>query len=75
MPLRAQQSVLGVLAVARNESQSPFDARHLELMSDFADHATVALSLAASHERAREILVIADRERIAHGNAEKLFGV
>lgn len=66
MPLRAQQSVLGVLAVARHESQSPFDASHLELMSDFADHATVALSLAASHEHAREILVIADRERIAH---------
>lgn len=66
MPLRAQQSVLGVLAVARNESQSPFDAHHLELMSDFADHAAVALSLSASRERTRDLTVIADRERIAH---------
>lgn len=66
MPLRAKQSVLGVLAVARNESQSPFDAHHLELMSDFADHAAVALSLSASRERTRDLTVIADRERIAH---------
>jgi signal transduction histidine kinase len=66
MPLRAQQSVLGVLAVARNARQPPFDAGHLQLMSDFADHAAVALSVAGSRERARELTIIADRERIAH---------
>jgi len=66
MPLRAQQSVLGVLAVARNERQPPFDAGHLQLMSDFADHAAVALSLAVSREQARELTIIADRDRIAH---------
>lgn len=66
MPLRAQNTVLGVLAVARNESQPPFDARHLELMSDFADHAAVALTLAATREQARELTIIADRDRIAH---------
>lgn len=66
MPLRAKQSILGVLAVARHESQSPFDASHLELMSNFADHATVALSLSASHQHARELSIITDRERIAH---------
>jgi signal transduction histidine kinase len=66
MPLRAQQSVLGVLAVARNPLQPPFDTGHLQLMSDFADHAAVALSLAVSRERARELTIIADRERIAH---------
>lgn len=66
MPLRAGQSMLGVLAVARNEHQPPFDASGLELMSDFADHAAVALSLAIGRERARELSVITDRERIAH---------
>jgi len=66
MPLRTQQSVLGVLAVARSDHQTPFDATHLELISDFADHAAVALTLAASRGQARRLSLIADRERIAH---------
>jgi signal transduction histidine kinase len=66
MPLRAQQSVLGVLAVARNQDDMPFDASYLELVSDFADHAAVALRLAESREQARELALIVDRERIAH---------
>lgn len=66
IPLRARQSVLGVLAVARNESDSPFDPSHLEMMSDFADHAAVALTLTESQEQTRELSLIADRERIAH---------
>jgi signal transduction histidine kinase len=66
MPLRAQQSVLGVLVVARNDRQTPFDASHLDLMSDFADHAAVAITLSESRERAREGTIIADRDRIAH---------
>lgn len=35
-------------------------------MSDFADHAAVALTLAATREQARELTIIADRDRIAH---------
>lgn len=66
MPLRAQQSVLGILAVARNDRQTPFDASHLELMADFADHAVVALKLSESREQARDLSLITDRERIAH---------
>jgi signal transduction histidine kinase len=66
MPLRSQQSELGVLAVARNESQPPFDTSHLELISDFADHAAVALRLSESREQARQLSMIGDRERIAH---------
>ena len=66
MPLRAKGAVLGVLAVARNESEPPFETSDLELVGDFADHAAVALSLSTSHERARELSVINDRERIAH---------
>ncbi|WP_255497128.1 MULTISPECIES: GAF domain-containing sensor histidine kinase [Mycobacteriaceae] len=66
MPLCDQQSVLGVLAVARNMHETPFDTHHLKLMRDFADHATVALRLAESREQAQEMSLIADRERIAH---------
>lgn len=66
MPLCDQQSVLGILAVARNKDGGPFDANHLELMRDFADHAVVALRVSESREQAREMTLIADRERIAH---------
>jgi signal transduction histidine kinase len=66
MPLRAHHRVLGVIAVARNSDQPPFDRDDPKLMSDFADHAAVALTLAAAREHARELTVLADRERIAH---------
>jgi signal transduction histidine kinase len=66
MPLRTQQSVLGVLAVARSADDVPFDANHLQLTSDFAEHAAVALELSESRKRARQTTMIADRERIAH---------
>ena len=66
MPLRAQNSVLGVLAVARHRDDMPFDSSYLELVSDFADHAAVALRLAESRQQARELALIVDRERIAH---------
>ena len=66
MPLRAQESTLGVLVVARNAHHTPFDTSHLDLMSDFADHAAVALGLSESRERARELTIITERERIAH---------
>ena len=66
MPLRADGTVLGVIAVARNEGQQPFDASYLELVSDFAGHAAIALTLASAREHARELAILADRERIAH---------
>ena len=62
MPLRCQDTVFGVIVVARGADRPPFDARDLELMSDFASHAAVALTLAS----ARELAVFTDRERIAH---------
>jgi len=66
MPLRAGDTVVGVIAVARSVAQQPFDASYVELVSDFASHAALALTLAASRERARELTILADRERIAH---------
>ncbi|MGA8545214.1 MAG: SpoIIE family protein phosphatase [Mycobacterium sp.] len=52
MPLIADEAVLGVIAVARNPRQSPFGSDYLELVSDFARHAAIALALAASREHA-----------------------
>lgn len=66
MPLRADGGVAGVIAVARNPGQPPFDAGFLDLVSDFADHAAMALTLAAARDYAPELALLADRERIAH---------
>lgn len=66
MPLRAHGTVIGVIAVARNRDQQPFDASYLNLVSDFASHAAVALTVANAREQARELAILADRERIAH---------
>ncbi|MGE0783405.1 MAG: SpoIIE family protein phosphatase [Mycolicibacterium sp.] len=52
MPLIADDAVLGVIAVARRPQQLPFDANYLELVSDFARHAAIALALAAGREHA-----------------------
>jgi len=66
MPLRAADTVLGVIAVARNPDQPRFDNSYLDLVSDFAGHAAIALRLAAAHARECELSVLSDRERIAH---------
>jgi signal transduction histidine kinase len=66
MPLCAEDSVIGVIAVARNEDDPVFDASYLELVSDFASHAAIALTLASARTRERELTILADRERIAH---------
>lgn len=52
MPLTADEAVLGVIAVARRPHQQAFDTDYLELVSDFAGHAAIALALAAGREHA-----------------------
>jgi serine phosphatase RsbU (regulator of sigma subunit)/anti-sigma regulatory factor (Ser/Thr protein kinase)/transcriptional regulator with GAF, ATPase, and Fis domain len=52
MPLIAHDAVLGVIAVARDPQQPPFGNDYLELVSDFARHAAIALALAAGREHA-----------------------
>lgn len=52
MPLTADDTVLGVIAVARRPHQPAFDADYLDLVSDFAAHAAIALALAAGREHA-----------------------
>jgi len=66
MPLRTHDEVMGVIAVARSADQPPFDDSYLDLVSDFATHAAIALMLASGREHARQLTIVAERERIAH---------
>ena len=66
MPLRYEGVVRGIIAVARGRDRTPFDASYLELVGDFASQAALALALATNGENARELSILADRERIAH---------
>lgn len=52
IPLVADGTVLGVIAVARQPQQTPFGNDYLDLVSDFARHAAIALALAAGREHA-----------------------
>ena len=52
MPLIADARVLGVIAVARHPHEPPFGGDYLDLVSDFARHAAIALALAAGREHA-----------------------
>lgn len=66
MPLRARDEVVGVIAIARGAEQPPFNESYLDLVSDFATHAAIALVLASAREDARQLTILAERERIAH---------
>jgi serine phosphatase RsbU (regulator of sigma subunit)/anti-sigma regulatory factor (Ser/Thr protein kinase) len=74
MPLIADGAVLGVIAVARDPQQPPFGDDYLELVSDFARHAAIALALAAGREHAlNQELAQADTVNDAvHAAAEEL---
>ncbi len=66
MPLRAHDHVAGVIAIARGADQPPFSEDYLDVMSDFATHAAIALVLASAREDSRQLTILAERERIAH---------
>lgn len=66
MPLCANDQIAGVIAIARGADQPPFDESHLDLARDFATHAAIALVLASAREDARQLTIVAERERIAH---------
>lgn len=66
MPLRAEDRIAGVLAIARAANQPPFDESYLDLLSDFANHAAVALVVASARDDSRQLTILAERERIAH---------
>ena len=65
VPLRTTEKVAGVLVVLRRNGSQEFSDEQLDMMSSFADQATLAWQLAGTQHRMRELDVIADRDRIA----------
>lgn len=79
LPLRATDKVAGVLVALRHVQSTPFSQNQEEMMAAFADQAALAWQLAASQRLARELDVLADRDRIArdlHDHViQRLFAV
>ncbi|TLH69547.1 GAF domain-containing sensor histidine kinase [Mycolicibacterium aubagnense] len=65
VPLRSADRVTGVLALVRSFDRPRFTSDDLSWVVAFANHAVVALTLAEASEQARELTILADRERIA----------
>jgi signal transduction histidine kinase len=79
LPLRAGDRVAGVLVTLRHNHATPFSQHQKEMMAAFADQAALAWQLATSQRVARELDVLADRDRIArdlHDHViQRLFAV
>ncbi|MFI9402942.1 GAF domain-containing sensor histidine kinase [Nocardia sp. NPDC052316] len=67
LPLRAGQSVIGILTTLRPAGMLPLDAAAQSMMAAIADQAALALQLADTQRRMRELDVLSDRDRIARG--------
>lgn len=65
LPLRATDTVAGVVVVLRQDRSVPFSDEQLEMMAAFADQAALAWQLATSQRRMRELDVLTERDRIA----------
>lgn len=79
LPLRATDKVAGVLVILGRDDAAPFSQDQQGMMSGFADQAALAWQLATSQRFARELDVLADRDRIArdlHDHViQRLFAV
>jgi signal transduction histidine kinase len=79
LPLRATDTVAGVLIALRPADARPFRAGDLDMMAAFADQAALAWQLASAQHRMRELDVLTDRDRIArdlHDHViQRLFAV
>jgi two-component system sensor histidine kinase DevS len=79
LPLRAADSVTGVLVSLRAAGGAPYTEEQLAMMSAFADQAALALQLAQAQQRVRELDVLTERDRIArdlHDHViQRLFAV
>ena len=79
LPLRATDKVAGVLVALRHDQSTPFSQDQEEMMAAFADQAALAWQLATSQRLARELDMLADRDRIArdlHDHViQRLFAV
>jgi signal transduction histidine kinase len=79
LPLRASDTVAGVVIALRPGGAYPFSAEQLEMMAAFTDQAALAWQLAMSQRRMRELDILTDRDRIArdlHDHvSQRLFAV
>ncbi|MEU7632613.1 GAF domain-containing protein [Nocardia sp. NPDC049220] len=67
LPLRAGRSIIGVLTTLRPADAAPLDTSAQSMMAAIADQAALALQLADTQRRMRELDVLSDRDRIARG--------
>jgi signal transduction histidine kinase len=65
VPLRATDTVAGVVVTLRHQGAQPFTDEQLDMMSGFSDQAALAWQLASSQRRMRELDILSDRDRIA----------
>jgi signal transduction histidine kinase len=79
LPLRATDTVAGVLVALRPQGARQFTDEEFDMMTAFADQAAVAWQLATTQRRMRELDVLSDRDRIArdlHDHViQRLFAV
>jgi two-component system sensor histidine kinase DevS len=79
LPLRATDTVAGVLVAVRNDGVRPFTDEQLDMMAAFADQAALAWQSAVTQRRLRELDILTDRDRIArdlHDHViQRLFAV
>jgi two-component system sensor histidine kinase DevS len=79
LPLRATDSVAGVLVAVRAVGAQPFTNEQLDMMAAFADQAALAWQLASTQRQMRELSILTDRDRIArdlHDHViQRLFAV
>ncbi|MFF3228296.1 GAF domain-containing protein [Nocardia suismassiliense] len=67
LPLRAGQSVIGVVTTLRPTGAPPLDTAAQSMMAAIADQAALALQLSDNQRQRRELDVLSDRDRIARG--------
>jgi signal transduction histidine kinase len=79
LPLRATDTVAGVLVALRTEGGRAFTDEQMDMAAAFADQAALAWQLASSQRRVQELEILSDRERIArdlHDHViQRLFAV
>ncbi|CQD19284.1 histidine kinase [Mycobacterium europaeum] len=66
LPLRTTDTVVGVLVAVRRDGARTFSDEQLDMMAAFTDQAALAWQLGATQRRARQLDILADRDRIAH---------
>lgn len=79
LPLRAADTVAGVLVALRSADEQPFSDKQLDMMAAFADQAALAWRLATAQRQMREVEILTDRDRVArdlHDHViQRLFAV